>query len=250
MLELFSYSLSVTDLVILVVVAVLIGMGKTGVAGAGMIAVPLLAIVFGGKASTGLLLPILIFADFFGVYHYHQHANWQHLRRLLPFALIGVVIGTLTGNIIDDQAFRLIMVGIIFVSLAIMIWQQHQRQPTIPTSPLFGYSIGIIGGFATMVGNLAGPIMILYLLAMQFPKNQFIGTAAWFFLVINVLKIPFHVFAWQTITVNSFLLDAILIPAIAAGAYLGIAIVKNIPENVYRWFVIVMTLIAALAMVL
>ena len=249
LLELFSYNLSYTEFASLVVAAALIGMAKTGVSGAGMIAVPVLAIIFGGKGSTGLLLPILIFADFFGVYHYRQHANWQHLRRLLPFAVLGVIIGTISGNTIDDAMFRNIMAVIIFVSLAIMVWQQYSKAPIVPNSIYLVSGIGILGGFTTMVGNLAGPVMALYLLAMQFNKNQFIGTAAWFFLCINVIKIPFHAFIWKTITLNSFQLGLTVIPAVACGAYLGIYLIKRVPENLFRWFIIFTTGVAAVAMI-
>jgi hypothetical protein len=83
---------------------------------------------------------------------------------------------------------------------------------------------------------------------MQLPKNQFIGTAAWFFLTINLLKVPFHVFTWQTITIDSLLLNIMLIPAIAAGAYLGVRIIKKVPETIFRRFIILMTVFAAIAM--
>lgn len=213
-----------------------------------MISVPLLAIVFGSKASTGVLLPILIFADLFGVYYFHKHAEWSHLKRLLPFAMVGVIIGTLTGNLVDDQFFSQIMLVIIMASLAIMIWQQRNPDLEIPQSNQLAAVTGIAGGFATMVGNLAGPVMALYLLMMRLPKDQFIGTAAWFFLIINVSKVPFHIWAWETITVDTFLLDISLIPVIALGAFLGVRIVRRIPENFYRRFVIVMTCAASVAM--
>ena len=145
-----------------------------------MIAVPLMAIAFGGKASTGLLLTILIFADLFAVKHYHRHADWQHLKRLFPLAFFGVILGTLFGQYIDDEMFRLAMAIIIFISLGIMIWQERTHEPSVPDSFGFIIAVGLLGGFTTMVGNLAGPVMALYLLAMRFPKNEFIGTAAWF----------------------------------------------------------------------
>lgn len=250
MIELFSYSLSLSQLLLLVFSAVLIGMAKTGVQGVGMIAVPLLAIAFGGKISTGILLPILIFADCFGVRHYHRHANWQHLKSLLPYALLGIVIGTLTGKYIDDRLFQISMSIIIFISVVIMVWQQAKPNLDMPTSRWFIISIGIIGGFTSMIGNLAGPVMALYLLAMHFPKNQFIGTTAWFFLVINIAKLPFHIWSWETINLNSFLLDLAMLPAVAAGAWLGVRIVQKIPEQSYRWFVIVMTAVAAATMLI
>jgi len=248
--EIASFNFTFYELGLLAAAAALVGMAKTGVQGAGMIAVPILALVFGGKASTGVMLPILIFADFFGVYYYHQHASWPDLRKLIPFALVGVVLGTVVGDAINDAVFSYTMVAIIFATLAIMVWRENNTNPSIPSSFWFVAMIGVVGGFTTMVGNLAGPVMALYLLSMQLPKNQFIGTAAWFFLLINVLKVPFHVFVWQTITWESFLVDLALIPAIAIGALLGVSIVKKIPEKGFRWFVIIMTAASAVAMVL
>ena len=248
MFELFGFSLSYLDLFLLIGTATLVGMAKTGVPGTGMIAVPLLAIAFGGKESTGLLLTMLIFADVFGVSYYHRHANWQHLVKLLPFALFGVLIGTTFGHLINDDAFRLTMAVIIFVSLAQMLWQERQSEVPLLDSGWFIAIIGILGGFTTMVGNLAGPVMSLYLLAMRFPKNEFIGTAAWFFLCINLFKVPFHIWVWGTVSWQSTALTAILIPVIALGAAIGIWLVGKINEYWFRRFVIAMTAVAAVVM--
>ncbi len=248
--EIASYSFTAYEFVLLITVAALVGMAKTGLQGAGMIAVPILAIVFGAKASTGVMLPILIFADFFAVYYYHQHAHWHYLKKLIPFAFIGVVLGTLIGNVISDSVFTYSMVGIIFLALALMIHREKRPSLELPNSTWFVAAVGIAGGFATMVGNLAGPVMALYLLSMRLPKNQFIGTAAWFFLSINLLKIPFHVFVWHTMTWDTFLINLMLIPAIAIGAVFGVVIVKKIPETGFRWFVITMTAVSALALLL
>jgi uncharacterized membrane protein YfcA len=110
--------------------------------------------------------------------------------------------------------------------------------------------MGLLGGITTMIGNLAGSVMALYLLSMRLPKNEYIGTAAWFFLAINVFKVPFHVFSWQSIDVNSFLLNLICLPFIALGAWCGIGLVKRIPEKHYRWLVIGMTGAASILMLL
>ncbi|MFT6408894.1 MAG: putative membrane protein YfcA [Arenicella sp.] len=248
--EIASFSFTLYQLGLLAFVAALIGMAKTGVQGAGMIAVPMLALVFGAKASTGVMLPILIFADLFGVYYYNKHANWPHLKKLIPFAFAGVILGTVVGGAINETVFGYSMVVIIFASLAIMVWRERKPKADIPQSFWFVASIGIAGGFTTMVGNLAGPVMALYLLSMKLPKNQFIGTAAWFFLIINLLKVPFHIWVWETITWDTVTLDLVLIPMIAAGAFLGVSIVKKIPEQGFRWFVIFMTAASAVAMML
>ncbi|MFT6724755.1 MAG: putative membrane protein YfcA, partial [Arenicella sp.] len=162
-----SFSFTAYDFALIALAAALVGMAKTGVQGSGMIAVPMLALVFGAKASTGVMLPILIIADLFAVYYYNKHADWQHLKKLIPFAFVGVILGTAIGNTINETMFGYSMVVIIFAVLAIMIWQQKNAKADVPKSFWFVASIGIAGGFATMVGNLAGPIMALYLLSMK-----------------------------------------------------------------------------------
>lgn len=232
------------------IVALLIGMAKTGVHGAGMMSVPILANVFGGQLSSGIMLPMLVMADVLGVWYYHRHASWRHLKILFPWAAIGVVLGTVTGNYINDQEFKIFMAAIIVISLAIMLWLERARQEeAVPHKKWFGIATGVAGGFTSMVGNLANSVMAVYLLSIRLPKNAFIGTAAWFFLVVNWFKVPFHVFVWHTITLQTFLLDLITLPAIVLGAWLGIVVVGKLSERVYRWFIIGMTVVAAVFMV-
>ncbi len=249
MVEFFSYELPYSDLALFFLVAFFVGMSKTGVHGIGMVSVPMLAAIFGGKDSSGLMLPMLIMADFIGVWYYHRHANWDHLKKLFPWAAVGIIIGTYVGNNINDELFRQVMGIIIFASLGIMIWMEKGQKEKIPNYIWFAALLGLLGGITTMVGNLAGSVMALYLLSMRLPKNQYIGTAAWFFLAVNVFKVPFHIFSWETIDLNSFLLDLIGLPFIAVGAVVGIAIVKKIPNKQYRWFIIIMTAVAAGVMV-
>ena len=104
-LDIAAYSFSYYELGFIFIAATLVGAAKTGVQGAAMVSVPLLAIVFGAKQSTGVMLPIMILADVFAIYYYHQHADWRDLRNLMPFALFGVVIGTALGNVISGQTF-------------------------------------------------------------------------------------------------------------------------------------------------
>jgi len=243
-----SFHLSLFDLTIIFFVALFTGMAKTGVHGIGMITVPMLAAVFGGKVSSGIMLPMLVIADVMGVWYYHRHASWSHLKILFPWAVVGVVLGTITGNLINDIAFRSIMAVVVVVSVIIMLWMERDRSETIPNNFWFGPVSGVAGGFTSMVGNLAGSVMALYLLSMRLPKNVFIGTTAWFFLVVNWFKVPFHIFAWHTISVDVLLLNLSTLPVIGLGAYLGVVIVKRIAEKHYRWFIIGMTLLAAVYM--
>ncbi len=249
-MTLFSYQFTGFELAIVALVALFIGMAKTGVHGAGMMAVPMLAMVFTGKESSGIMLPILCLADLMGVWYYHRHASWPHLKKLFPWAAVGTILGTLIGGYIDDHLFKIIMASIIVASVVIMLWLERGHKEDVPDFFWFAILMGVAGGFTSMVGNLAGSVMAVYFLSMRLPKNSYIGTTAWFFMVINWFKIPFHVFAWKTISLNTFFLSLTTLPLILLGAFLGIGIVKIIPEKMYRGFIIGMTLLAALMMFL
>ena len=242
-----SYDLSTLQWVLLALSGLLIGMAKTGLSGFGMMVVPILANAFGGRPSVGLLLPILIFADVFAVSWYNRHADWKHVLRLLPWAFVGILVGTLVGKSISDQSFNRLLAVLVIGGIGILIWRDLRSDKLrIPKSRGFAAGLGLLGGFSTMIGNAAGPVMALYLLSMRLPKNVFIGTGAWFFFIVNLSKVPLHVWSWKTITLESFLLDVLLIPAIAAGAFLGIWLVRLLPERIYRIIVIVTTLLSAL----
>ncbi|HEX8040816.1 MAG TPA: sulfite exporter TauE/SafE family protein [Chryseosolibacter sp.] len=249
MIELFSFTFTGGQFFLFVLVAIFTGMSKTGIHGAGILAVPLLAVVFGGHLSSGILLPILCLADVIGVWYYHRHASWYHLRKLFPWAALGTLLGTIVGGMIDDHTFKLVMGGIIVISVFIMVWLERGHREEIPDFKWFASVTGVAGGFTSMIGNLATSVVAIYFLSMRLPKNSFIGTTAWFFLVINWFKVPFHIFSWHTITWNTFLLDLVTLPFIAVGAFLGIAIVKQINDRAYRFFIISMTLVAAVFMV-
>jgi uncharacterized protein len=241
-----SFSLSVGDWLLIVFCAMLIGMSKTGVPGVSMIVVPTLALIFGGKQSTGVLLPILIMADVFAVVYYHRNAQWNHLLRALPWAFAGLLLALWIGKMVNDEQFKHIIAITVFVSVGLMIWKDYgTKKEFTPDSWWFAALMGIVGGFATMIGNVAGPILAIYLLAMHLDKKSFIGTTAWFFFIINLSKFPLQVLVWKNINLNTLTIDILVLPAIALGAWLGIILVKRIPEKAYKWFVIVITVLSA-----
>lgn len=246
-----AFHLSFADWGLILFCSLLVGMSKTGVPGVSMAVIPILAILFGGKQSTGILLPMLIMADVFGVSYYHRHANWKHIIRALPWAVTGVVLAMFVGNWVNDKQFKNIIAIIIFASITLMIWRDRKQQPAnIPDHWWFAAVMGISGGFATMIGNAAGPIFAIYLLALRLPKNEYIGTAAWFFFIINVFKFPLHVLNWHTITTHSLALNILALPTIALGAFIGIWIVKKISVKYYRWLVIGVTILSAVFMLI
>ncbi len=241
-----QFQLSGTEWWVLALSALAIGLSKTGLSGLGTMFVPVMAAVFGGKASSGIVLPMLVMADVFAVVYYRRHADWPVLMKLLPWAFVGIFIGAFTSQHIDDEAFKQIMGVIIVLSVGIMIWQETRTEYLVPNHWAFAALMGLAAGYTTMVGNLAGAVTSLYLLSMRLPKNNFIGTGAWFYLAINVFKLPFHIFSWKTISWESFKLDIAVFPIIAAGALLGIVITRYLSESLYRKFVIGMTLATVL----
>lgn len=240
-----SYGLGPGQWGLLILCAMLVGMAKTGVAGVYNVVVPILALIFGGRDSTGVLLPILILADIFAVAYYHRAARWSYIIRLLPWSLAGIALGTWVGDLISDDSFKVLMGILILGGIGIMFWLELRQTPAVPRHGSFAALMGLLGGFATMVGNSAGPILAVYLLAMNLPKNSFIGTGAWFFMIINLSKLPFHLLVWETISPASLLLDLSLLPAIAVGAGAGIWIVRKLSDRFYRRFVIVVTGLSA-----
>lgn len=227
--------------------AALIGMAKGGVKGAGMLAVPLMAGIYGGKASTGIVLPMLVMADAMAVKFYNRDANWRFIWRLIPAAAAGILLAMVVGIYINDELFKRMMGMVIIASLALMIIQERRPLSAALTGGwVFGSVFGLLGGFSTMIGNAAGPVMTVYLLAIALPKNQFLGTGAWFFLLINLFKVPLHIFVWKTITWSSLPIDLVTFPAILIGAWAGMRIVRLLPEREFRYFMIGMTFIVAL----
>ena len=214
--------------------AIGIGMAKTGLGGLGMIVVPVMANIFGAKSSTGILLLLLIMADFFGVRYYHMHADMRQLVKLIPSTIIGIVTGVFVGDQISDEYFQLLLIIVIISGVLMTVIKVEIKE-----NKIFSIIVGFLGGFITMIGNAAGPIMSIYFLSMGFNKNKFIGTAAWFFLFVNLFKVPFHIFIWKTIDLEIFLFDLSLFPLILIGAIIGVWIVKKIPEKPYKIFVIV-----------
>ncbi|TAJ11159.1 sulfite exporter TauE/SafE family protein [Marinilabiliaceae bacterium JC017] len=229
--------------------AFLTGLSKSGLKGISMVSIPLLATVYGGKASVGILLPILIFGDLMALVFYHRSGQIKHIIKLFPWAVIGIGTAVITGNLINDKQFRYTIAISILVCIVILVYNEIKgKSKQLTNNPAFSAGMGITGGFATMIGNAAGPIFNLYLLSMRLPKNNFIGTGAWFFLTLNLFKVPFHIFSWQSISWQTFQLDLVMIPAIVTGAFIGRYAVKFIPEKGYRYFVFTIISISAIVL--
>ncbi|HBG28505.1 MAG: hypothetical protein A2Y10_14920 [Planctomycetes bacterium GWF2_41_51] len=245
LIDLLPQDFSSTQWLILCLAAICAGINKTGVPGIGIVVVPLMAAFFPAKTSTGLLLPLLAMADLFAVGYYHRHAKWSHIIKLLPPALLGITAGSFIIRRISD--FQLApAIGIIVLVMLVLNYIRQRKLGSdleVPKHWLFAVIMGFFAGLTTQLANAAGPIMIIYLLAMRLPKFEFIGTGAWYFLILNWLKIP--IFASEgRIDIHSVCADVIMLPLIAMGAGLGILILRKMPQ---KTFTIVVQILAAAA---
>ncbi len=226
--------------------AILLGVGKAGVKGLGVLIVLLMAFVFGGKASTGVLIPLMVLADLFAVIYYHRDTQWHYLKKLLPTMFLGVLIGVWVGNDISEELFKQVMAVFILIAVAVMIYMEKKKANDIPSHWAFSSGTGLLSGISSMIGNLAGSFSDIYFLAMRLPKNEFIGTAAWLFFIINVFKLPFHIFVWKTVTWSTLSLNLLMIPGIVIGFYAGVSVLKRINNQLYRKLIFVATAVGAL----
>jgi len=239
--------LSTVDWIIVALCAALVGLSKTGLPGVGILTVLLLAHVLPARASVGVLLPMLITGDVFAVTYYRRHAVWSHLLRLMPWAAAGVVVGWMALGRVNDRQLQPIIGGIVLAMLAVGYWRNKKLKDgeSIPTQWYFAAVLGVLAGVTTMMANAAGPIMAIYLLAMRLPKYAFIGTGAWYFLIVNCFKVPFSA-SLGLLTGQSLKLDAIMAPVVMAGALAGIVVAKHIPQKAFNTVIEVLVIAAAI----
>ena len=238
--------ISITDWLLLAIAAFGIGITKSGFSGVSMVHVILFAIVFGARDSTGVVLPMLIAGDIFAMSVYGKHANWRYVRRMMLPTLIGVVMGWLMMFRLPEAYYRPLIGAIIFgltVLQIIRLWKEEWLAD-VPHAAWFAWSMGILAGLTTMLANAAGPVFGLYLLAVGLPKLEFVGTAAWFFLLLNIVKIPF---SWSLglIRLDTLALNAVLIPLIVLGLWVGTRIIRIIPQRLFDSLILVLTGVAS-----
>jgi uncharacterized protein len=241
-----NYPISGTQWAVAAFAAVLMGMSKGGLNSASFASVPLMAWVFGGKISTGIVLPLLIAGDVLAVMYYKRLAQWELLFRLMPTVVVGILLATWFGKDLDEQAFKKMMAAIILILVTVMLYFERKPATKITESPIFSSIMGISTGFTTMIGNQAGGFATTFLLTQNISKNVFIGTNAWLFMLINTFKLPLHIFVWHTVSAQSLPVNVVLLPFIVLGFWLGTTLAKRMSEVFFRRFIIVLALVGTL----
>jgi hypothetical protein len=228
----------------LAVAAFCSGLSKTGITGLGILPVVMFANLLPARESTGAILPLLLCGDVFGVIYFRKHASWPHLGRLFTWVILGVIVGYFALRSVNNLEVKR-LIGVILLAMMALHWWRGRRPSDLaqglPRSMWFTALMGLLAGFATMVANAAGPVMVLYLLAIKLPKLVFIGTAAWFFLLVNVFKVPLSG-SLGLITRDTLLMDAVLLFALVPGALLGPRLLKHMNQAVFEKMALILTL--------
>ena len=238
---------SLLDYTIAAICALLLGISKSGIKGIASLIVTGFALVYGAKNSTGILMPLLLVGDVFAITYYKRHVQKEYIIKLLPWMVLGVLFGVIGGSYISESIFKYGMALIILFSVGLMYYWENKKDKTVPSHWIFASSMGLLAGFTTMIGNLAGAFTNIYFLAMRIPKNNFIGTAAWLFFLINSFKVPFHIWSWKTINSESILISLKLIPFVIVGLIIGVFLVKKIEDESYRKLILLFTAIGGVA---
>lgn len=225
--------------------ALIVGISKSGIGGLGMLSVIIFAKIMPAKQATGLVLPLLCFGDIVGASMYRKHASWLHIWRLFPWTAAGVVLGYFALGRVDERGARL-MIGAIILGLAILhLARRRTKGHEAEHGAWFAPTIGVIAGFTTLVANAAGPLMVLYMLAMRLPKMDLVGTGAVYFLILNFFKVPFMVHL-GLITAESFTVNLWLAPLVLGGAWFGRKLVMKIDQRAFENIALALSVIASL----
>ena len=265
--------LSTSSWLLVALGALIVGFSKTALPGAGTLAAGAFALAMPAKESTAALLLLLILGDMTALWVYRREPDWRTLVRLLPSAMVGVLLGVFFFAAVDDTTVRVTIGVILLVLVALTVARRLRaqrrtaaeaaapgggtdardggeggsRRGAAATAQGVGY--GLLGGFTTMVANAAGPVMSLYLLMMRMPVMTFLGTSAWFFAVINLFKLPFSA-GLGLFTRETLMMDALLLPVVLLAAFAGAKVARRIPQAVFDKLVLALTVLAAIGLLI
>jgi hypothetical protein len=221
-----------------------IGIAKTGAPGLGSFVAPLMVLTAGdARHAAAWTLPILSTADIFAVVFWRRHADSRKLFSLIPWVALGMIGGAFALSL-SERTLRRMIGGVVVLMLVVYVLRKRNPQKQVTGRPSF---YGVAAGFASTIANAASPVMNMYLLSNKLSKEQFVATGAWFFMVINLAKIP--IYSWHHLfSPASLSFDLFMVPAVVCGAFTGLWIVHRVPQRVFDAMIFVLTGISAIVL--
>ncbi|MFT4109261.1 sulfite exporter TauE/SafE family protein [Propionicimonas sp.] len=227
------------------VCALLVGFSKTALGGLALIAVVLAAQVLPTKDSTGVVLVMLLVGDLVATWTYRRDVDWRLIVRLIPPVVVGIVAGAVFLNAVDGLLLKRTMGVILLVLLVIGLWPDRLAAHR----PWVGMAYGGLAGFTTMVANGGGPPMSLYLLARKYDKLRFLGTTAWFFFAVNLIKVPFSI-ANGIVRPDTAAVSLSLAPLVLVGTAIGRLTIRHLDQALFDRLVTILVGVAAVYLLL
>lgn len=235
--------------------ALIIGISKTSFGGLGSLSVAMLALVMPTKESTAAVLLLLILGDVVGVMRYRSNADWRLLKGVLPSVIPGLLLGAVFIWAVDDLVLRRSIGWLLLASVLLQLWLKARR-PGLRAAdashrPHPGLTIGagVAAGFTTMAANAAGPVMALYLQLARVEKLRFLGTSAWFYLIVNISKTPFTA-ALGLFTPRVLTTAAVLVPLVLVGTALGVVVIRHVRQRAFDIITLLTSVIASAALII
>ncbi len=216
--------------------SVLVGMGKGGLPAVGMLSVPVLALVINPVTAAGLLLPVYVLSDMFGLYAYRHDFNRRVLAIIVPGMVAGVVFGWASASLVPECAVTALVGAIGFAFALNLLLRPKTKADPRQARVVPGLFWGSITGFTSFVSHSGGPPYQVYTLPLGLTKTVFAGTSTIAFAILNAIKlIPY----WHLgqLSVANLKVALVLMPVAAASVFLGVKLVKWLPEAAFFRFV-------------
>ncbi|WP_298927969.1 sulfite exporter TauE/SafE family protein [uncultured Ramlibacter sp.] len=213
----------------------LLGISKSGFgAGFGSLAVPMMALAVSVPQAAAILMPVLLVMDLLGLHAFRKHFDWKLVRFLLPFGLLGVVVGALLFKLLDSH----LVAGIVGIFTLVFLAQRllFPPRPDSPHPPKWlGALLTVTSGFTSFVSHAGGPPINAYVIPMRLPPLVFTASMAVFFFVVNLAKwIPY---GWLgLLDLRNMATSIALLPLAPVGVFIGVRIAHRInPVLFYRF---------------
>lgn len=229
--------LTVGGWLLLALASALVGLAKGGLAMVGMLAVPILSLAMSPVQAAGLLLPVYVVSDAFGLIAYRRHWDRRVVARLLPGAVAGVALGWATASLVDD-AWVGGIVGVIGAWFAVMTLLRPAPEDAAPREPdwLPGTGWGAVTGYTSFVSHSGGPPYQIYVQPLRLGPQTYAGTVTVFFAVVNLVKLVPYAALGQLGAANLGK-AATMIPVAAASVFAGVWLVRRIPQRAFYLFI-------------
>jgi uncharacterized membrane protein YfcA len=208
---------------------ILVGLGKGGFRGIGLLSLPLMALVISPVRAAAIMLPILIVQDSVALWAYRHAWDRRNLQILFPSAAVGVVLAYLLAEYVSDAGVGL-AVGILSVAFAArqLVKDQVVRATTQkPGGLAAGWFWGVMTGFTSMIGNAGGPTFQIYVMPQRLPRDIFVGTGCVFFAILNWIKVPPFIALGQ-LTYENLLTAIALFPIAIVSTWAGVLLVRRV----------------------